>query len=43
MLARLPNPDEPAEGPEQVTIENGTAEEANYVGWILRDHARSGS
>ena len=37
--ALLPNPDGPDEGREQVTISNGTAEEVNLAGWMLRDRA----
>jgi hypothetical protein len=39
ILALLPNPDEPDEGREQVTIGNGTAEAVDLAGWMLRDRA----
>jgi Lamin Tail Domain len=39
ILSLLPNPDGPDEGREQVTIGNGTAEEVNLTGWMLRDRA----
>ena len=39
MTSSLPNPDGPDEGREEVTIGNGTAEEVNLVGWMLRDRA----
>jgi len=35
----LPNPDGADEGHEQVTIGNGTTEEVNLPGWMLRDRA----
>ena len=37
--ALLPNPDGADEGREQVTLGNGTTEEVNLVGWMLRDRA----
>ena len=37
--ALLPNPDRPDDGHEQVTIGNGTADEVNLAGWMLRDRA----
>jgi Lamin Tail Domain len=39
ILALLPNPGGPDEGHEEVTIGNGTAEEVNLAGWMLRDCA----
>jgi hypothetical protein len=39
ILSLLPNPDGPDEGREEVTIGNGTAEEVNLAGWVLRDRA----
>jgi hypothetical protein len=38
----LPNSDGPDEEREQLTIGNGTAEEVNLLGWMLRDRAGSG-
>ena len=39
IFSLLPNPDGPDEGREEVTIRNGTAEEVNLDGWMLRDRA----
>jgi hypothetical protein len=37
MLSLLPSPEGPDEGREQVTLGNGTAEEVDLAGWLLRD------
>jgi hypothetical protein len=39
IISMLPNPDGPDEGREEVTIGNGTVEEINLAGWMLRDRA----
>jgi Lamin Tail Domain len=39
MLSLLPNPEGPDEGRERVTLGNGTAEEVDLAGWLLRDRA----